>query len=424
MEIANTVAYLKNRSPTRAVATTSYELWYGSRPNLSHLKIIGSTAYIHVPKEKRIKLDVNGRKGIMIGYGRTNQYRIWDPVKEDIVISRDVVFIEGKRVEETPGIYDEALRTLPAVILEEAEDEDQHQQTPQRPTRLPTPAPSDDDEPEQTDPEILQTARADTPEIDEPTQRASGRANKGTFTTTRFEDEEFAKGRQGRHTVNVARKIDPDDEEEPTTVEEAINHPTHGKQWEKAIRDEVGSLIKNHTWDLVPRPRNRQVVTNKFVLKHKKNEIAPIIRLKARLIARGFGQVYGVDNLDTYAPVVKLASIRILLALAAIYGFEIHQMDVVTAFLAGELEEEIYMEQTEGFRVGTDKEDLVCLLRKSLYGLKQAPRLESEDTSLSRIDRIHTNIFGPLCLCQQGNGSYYCDVGGRPRYFRKESRRY
>jgi len=78
-----------------------------------------------------------------------------------------------------------------------------------------------------------------------------------------------------------------------------------------------------------------------------------------------------VDYLDAYAPVVKLASIRIFLAIAAIYGLEIHQMDVVTAFLAGDLEEEIYMEQPKGFEVETD-EDLVCLLRKSLYGLKQA----------------------------------------------------
>jgi hypothetical protein len=103
--------------------------------------------------------------------------------------------------------------------------------------------------------------------------------------------------------------------------------------------------------------------------------MAQIVRLKARLVARGFSQVYGIDYLDTYAPVVKLTSIRILLAIAAIYGLEIHQMDVVTAFLAGELEEEIYMEQPEGFRVRTDEEDLVCLLRKSLYGLKQAPRV-------------------------------------------------
>jgi len=95
--------------------------------------------------------------------------------------------------------------------------------------------------------------------------------------------------------------------------------------------------------------------------------------LKARLVARGFSQIYGVDYLDTYAPVVKLASIRILLAIAAIYGLEIHQMDVVTAFLAGDLEEEIYMEQPEGFEVGGN--DFVCKLRKSLYGLKQAPRV-------------------------------------------------
>jgi hypothetical protein len=92
-------------------------------------------------------------------------------------------------------------------------------------------------------------------------------------------------------------------------------------------------------------------------------------------MARGLRQVYSVDYLDTYAPVVKLASIRILLAIAAIYGLEIHQMDVVTAFLAGDLEEEVYMEQPEEFRIGTDEEDLVCLLRKSLYRLKQAPRV-------------------------------------------------
>ena len=90
-------------------------------------------------------------------------------------------------------------------------------------------------------------------------------------------------------------------------------------------------------------------------------------------MARGFSQIYGVDYLDTYAPVVKLTSIRILLAIAAIYGLEIHQMDIMTAFLAGDLEEEIFMEQPEGFEVGTKEDDLVCRLRRSLYGLKQAP---------------------------------------------------
>ncbi len=99
-----------------------------------------------------------------------------------------------------------------------------------------------------------------------------------------------------------------------------------------------------------------------------------IVRLKARLVARGFSQIYGIDYLNTYAPVVKLASIRILLAMAAIYNVHIHQMDVVTAFLVGEPKEEIYMEQLEGFEIG-NTEDLVCKLLRSLYGLKQAPRI-------------------------------------------------
>ena len=97
--------------------------------------------------------------------------------------------------------------------------------------------------------------------------------------------------------AKLARNIDPNDEDEPATVQEAINHPTFGKQWEKAIRDEYESLIKNHTWDLVPRPRDRQIVTNKFAFRHKKDERARIVRLKARLVARGFSQIYSINDL-------------------------------------------------------------------------------------------------------------------------------
>src|SRR5579859_5027937 len=94
-----------------------------------------------------------------------------------------------------------------------------------------------------------------------------------------------------------------------------------------------------------------------------------IIRLKARLVVRGFSQIYGIDYLDTYAPVVKLASIRILLTIAAIFGLEIHQINVVTVFLAGKLKKEIYMKQPEGYEM--NGKDMVCRLIKSLYELKQ-----------------------------------------------------
>jgi hypothetical protein len=99
MDLVDMIVYLKNRSPTTAVVTTPYKLWHGIKPDLSHLKIIGSTVYIHVPKEKRIKLDIHSYKGIMIGYGGINQYKIWDLIRKDIVVSRDMVFIEGKPIE-------------------------------------------------------------------------------------------------------------------------------------------------------------------------------------------------------------------------------------------------------------------------------------------------------------------------------------
>jgi Reverse transcriptase (RNA-dependent DNA polymerase)/gag-polypeptide of LTR copia-type/Integrase core domain/GAG-pre-integrase domain/Domain of unknown function (DUF4219) len=389
MEIAETVVYLKNRSPTSAVATTPYELWHGVKPNLSHLRIIGSTAYVHIPKEKRIKLDTHSHKGILVGYGGTNQYKVWDLTRKDVVVSRDVVFIEGKPISQTPAILEEAPRIIHdsiTVLPGPPPEIEEPQQMPTPPASEHPDSEDPEEEPEElVDPQILMQESRTTDKLQGPaigpatggttsTQRASARSNKGILTSTKFADENFDKAPRVR-MAKLARNIDPNDEDEPRTVQEAINHPTRGKQWEKAIRDEYNSLIKNHTWDLVRRPPRRMIVTNKFAFKHKKNEIARIVRLKARLVARGFSQIYGIDYLDTYAPVVKLASIRILLAIAAIYGLEIHQMDVVTAFLAGDLEEEIFMEQPEGFEIGSKEDDLVCRLRKSIYGLKQAPRV-------------------------------------------------
>src|SRR5579859_3429582 len=384
MEIVDTVVYLKNRSPTTAVTTTPYELWYSVKPNLSHLRIIGSTAYVHVPKEKRTKLDTHSHKGIMIGSGGgTNQYKVWDLTRDDIVVSRDVLFIEGKPVNQTPAVYEEPriIHDSITVLPEPPAETKEPQQEPSAPPVSEHPdSDSDSEEPETVDPQVLlQESSAKEPATggtaSGSTQRSSARSNKGILTSKKFADEDFDKRSGQTRMAKIARNIDPNDEDEPATVQEAINHPTRGKQWEKAIQDEVNSLIKNHTWDLVPRPRDRQIVTNKFAFRHKKDERARIVRLKARLVARGFSQIYSIDYLDTYAPVVKLASIRILLAITAIHGLEIHQMDVVTAFLAGELEEEIYMEQPEGFEVGNKEDDLVCRLRKSIYGLKQAPRV-------------------------------------------------
>src|SRR5437773_7068442 len=191
MEIVDTVVYLKNRSPTSAVATTPYELWHGVKPNLSHLKVIGSTAYVHIPKEKRTKLDTYSHKGILVGYGGTNQYKVWDLTKNDVVVSRDVVFIEGKPVNQTPAVYVEEPRIMhdSITVLSRPPREEPQQQIPTPPpSEHPDPEPESDPEPEAIDPRILlqESTRNEPrePEASGATQRSSARPNKGTITST------------------------------------------------------------------------------------------------------------------------------------------------------------------------------------------------------------------------------------------------
>ena len=133
------------------------------------------------------------------------------------------------------------------------------------------------------------------------------------------------------------------------------------------------SLLKNQTWVLVELPRERKVVDCKWVYKIKPGDQGCPDRYKARLCARGFTQVQGVDFDETYSPVVKYTSIRVFLVKAVLMKMVIHQMDVVTAFLNAYLDEDIYMKQPPGFEK-SGKKSLVCKLKRSLYGLKQSPR--------------------------------------------------
>ena len=160
---------------------------------------------------------------------------------------------------------------------------------------------------------------------------------------------------------------------EPKTYQEAINS-NEADQWVKAIQEEMDSLRKNETWELVTKPKDRKVVGSKWVFKRKQGTLgneAP--RYKARLVAKGFSQKEGVDYNEIFSPVVKHSSIRLLLAFVAHEDLELDQLDVKTAFLHGELDELIYMQPPEGFGEGI-KDGQVCLLKKSLYGLKQSPR--------------------------------------------------
>ncbi|CAH9103236.1 unnamed protein product [Cuscuta epithymum] len=145
--------------------------------------------------------------------------------------------------------------------------------------------------------------------------------------------------------------------------------------------DEIKSIVKNKTWELATLPSNHKAIGVKWVFKIKKNAKGEVEKYKARLVAKGYAQRHGVDYEEVFAPVARLETIRLIIALAAHNKWKIHQMDVKSAFLNGFLEEEVYIEQPEGYKV-KGQEDKVLRLRKALYGLKQAPRAWN-----SRIDQ-------------------------------------
>ena len=145
------------------------------------------------------------------------------------------------------------------------------------------------------------------------------------------------------------------------------------EKWLEAMKSEIGSMYDNKVWTLMEIPEGRKAVENKWIFKKKTDADGNVTVYKARLVANGFRQVHGIDYDETFSPVAMLKSIRVLLALAAYYDYEIWQMDVKTTFLNGNIEEELYMVQPEGF-VDPENAGKVCKLQRSIYGLKQASR--------------------------------------------------
>eukprot|EP00253_Pinus_taeda_P026342 PITA_26342 len=139
------------------------------------------------------------------------------------------------------------------------------------------------------------------------------------------------------------------------------------------MEEELEQIEKNKTWELVPRQQDKNVIGTKWIFKNKLNENGEVVRNKEKLVCKGYVQQEGINFEETFAPVARLEAIRILLALSSFQKFKVFQMDIKFAFLNGDLNEEVYIEQPDGFILGNDPK-LVCRLKKALYGLKQAPR--------------------------------------------------
>jgi hypothetical protein len=162
-------------------------------------------------------------------------------------------------------------------------------------------------------------------------------------------------------------------------IEDALRDP----DWVVAMQEELNNFTRNEVWHLVPRSNQNDVGT-KWVFHNKQDEHGVMTRNKARLVAKGYSQVEGLDFDETYIPVARLESIRILLAYATYHGFKLYQMDVKRVFLNGPIKEEVYVEQPSGFK-DSEYPNHVYKVSKALYGLKQAPRacMNAYETFLS-----------------------------------------
>ena len=172
--------------------------------------------------------------------------------------------------------------------------------------------------------------------------------------------------------LHEARELLLLDNDEPATYAEAMVDPD-SEQWLITMRFEIESMGDNQVWNLVDLPDGFKAIECKWIYKKKIDMDGNVHIHKARLVAKGYQQVQGVDYDETFSPVAMLKSIRIILAIAAHFDYEIWQMDVKTAFLNGILTEDVYMMQPEGF-VDPNNAGKVCKLLKSIYGMKQASR--------------------------------------------------
>jgi hypothetical protein len=194
--------------------------------------------------------------------------------------------------------------------------------------------------------------------------------------------------------------------EEPATYKEAAQH----EPWRRAMQDEMDSILDNGTWRLETLPAGHRAIGLKWVYKVKKNSAGEIIKCKARLVAKGYVQHQGVDFEEVFAPVARIESVRLLLALATQEGWAVHHMDFKSAFLNGELQEEVYVKQPEGFAV-EGQEHKVLRLAKALYGLRQDPRAWNAKLDQTLRALGFTNSNSEHAVYTRGHGSSRLLVG-------------
>ncbi|GAU46899.1 hypothetical protein TSUD_296780 [Trifolium subterraneum] len=321
--------YVLSRCPTLSVkGVTPQEAWSNVKPSVSFFKVFGCIAYSHVPDAQRKKLDPKSIKCVHLGISKESKaYKLYDPSQQKIIISRDFVFDENQGWD-----WEEKNKKQVA-----------HQ------------IPSDDSESSYDEEPVIDMENEG--EVDNDDVGIGNNVNE-TIQSDGSDHEDNA-----ANTLPPRTRNPPD----PITYEEAAKLDI----WRKAMDQEIKSIEKNSTWELVDLPKGVKKIGVKWIYKTKFNENGEVDKHKARLVAKGYTQQHGIDFNEVFAPVARWDTIRTILAIAPSKGWTVYQLDVKSALLHGDLVENVYVDQPPGYNKEIGK---VYKLRKALYGLKQAPR--------------------------------------------------
>ena len=428
-EAARTNAYLRNRTPRGpeidGLPTSPEQAWNGKKPSIDHLRVWGCKCYSYVdskshpPNTRRDKLMPKAREAVLVGYddNTTKQYKIFAPDLGRVVKASTVIFDEDipggtinlhlskatpnelvKRkpvgrpkliksdisnkahVDNTRQDSSEQAPPQESINTSSEPQEARHaplEITPQAPPQEPVNTASD------TVPEHTVQASSplpqDTAQVIPPTPEVTIQPPylPGGVKRKRDLDDDIDPKTIKHIKMMLAMKAMELEEEEnttgdipiPKTYEEAVNDPVYGNDWLKAIQKEIEDLQANGTWKAEVPPAKANIVDCKWVFAVKYHTDGSVERFKARLVAKGFSQLQGIDYEETFAPTVRMDTMRVMLAIVAVHDLEAEQIDVNNAFTESTLNWTIFMKPPPGMNV----EDNRCLrLLQSLYGLKQA----------------------------------------------------
>lgn len=339
-EAVRHATFLINRVATRSLdGKTPYEVLRMRKPNLSHLRVFGCVCYAKTDSAGRKKLDDRSRALVHLGTEPgTKAYRLLDTTSKRIVVSRDVCFLEEKEWSWDKKENDET-EGFSVMIKESNDDPIAASETTNETSTASDEARADISDEENDDGDVQPQLRRSTRETSQPAY---------------LDDYILLAEAECEQLLMVIN-------EEPWDFTEAKELDV----WINACKEEIVSIEKNHTWDLVELPTGVKPIGLKWVFKIKRNADGSVIKYKARLVAKGYVQRHGIDYDEVFAPVARIETIRLVIALAASKNWEVHHLDVKTAFLHGELKEEVFVTQPEGFIVA-GKEKMVYKLKKEL----------------------------------------------------------